>query len=463
MNLTLSTALNELRQLSKLAIPMFVAQLAVSGLGLVDTLMSGQVGTNDLAAIGLGTSILFPIMMLSIGILLMLNPLIAKQFGDNNHLQMSRFLVQAFWLAIPLSVIMFTLLANGAWVLDLLPLTSIVYKLTEDYLFYIAFGLPGLALFFVIRFFWEGMGLIFPTMWISIGALILNIPLNAVFIYGFGPIEAFGAAGCGIASSIVMWVMFALGITYALRSPKIRPYLIKLKKQPFQQLKPQWKDGLQPLLMLGIPNTFSLLFEVSLFSLVALFVAQLGTEVIAAQQVSVSVTSILFMLPLSISMALTFRVGEAFGQKSKQEVLIRAYTGIGLAAVLSLLAASITYGLRWDIAQWYTDDHHVIAIAIILLGIAAFYQLFDAIQVATAGVLRGLHDTQATMWVTFVCYWGIGLGGGYLLAFSNIFLPALGVTGFWVAIVAGFLLAAIALQVKLFSLLKALARKGELV
>lgn len=454
---------SELKQLSKLAIPMFIAQLAIAGLGVVDTIMSGQVGTNDLAAIGLGSSILFPIMMLAVGILFMLNPLVAKLLGSNNKVQIARYLTQAFWLAIPLGVLMFVLLANSNVVLDLLPLTPPVYQLTDDYLFYIAFGLPGLGLFFVARFFWEGLGLILPTMLISLFALLINIPLNAVFIYGWGSVEAYGAAGCGIASTIVMWLMFFIAIGYAFQSKKVSPFFKIILKQPVKELLPKWKNGIKELLSLGVPNTLALLFEVSLFSLVALFIAKLGTEVIAAQQVVVSVTSILFMLPLSISLALTFRVGEAFGNKNKQEILIRAYTGVGLAAFVSIFTAIIIYLLRADIPLLFSEDIAVISIAITLLGIAALYQLFDAVQVATAGVLRGLHNTQATMWVTFVCYWGIGLGVGYLLSFGNLFTEEpLGVIGFWVAIVIGFALAAILLQLKLLMLFKKLEQNGEI-
>ncbi|HIE39961.1 MAG TPA: MATE family efflux transporter, partial [Thiomicrorhabdus sp.] len=204
--------------LLKLALPILFAQLALTGLGVVDTLMSGQVGTNDLAAIGLGTSIMLPIFMFSTGILLAITPLVAKATGESKPQYITQYLNQGLWLSLPLGILSLAALMNLEWVLNLLSLNAEVYQLTQDYLFYIAFGMPAIALYQVLRFFWEGLGTTLPTMWISFFALLLNIPLNAIFIYGFGFIEPMGAAGCGVASTIVMWVMLLLGILYVLKS-----------------------------------------------------------------------------------------------------------------------------------------------------------------------------------------------------------------------------------------------------
>ena len=452
----------EFRQLAKLSFPILIAQLALAGLGVVDTIMAGQVGTDDLAAIGLGSSILFPAMMLSVGVLIILTTLVAKQFGENNITQIQVFFQQAIWLAIPLGMLIFFLLVNSDWVLDFLPLSNNVYQLTDDYLFYIAFGLPALSIAFVFRFFWEGLGLTLPTMWISILTILVNVPLNAIFIYGWGPVEAYGAAGCGIASAITMWIMLLVSIIYAVRSKKITPYL-KLNFNLRKMTAPVWKNGIEEILSLGIPNTFALLFEVSLFSFIALFIAVLGTDVIAAQQVGVSYTSLLFMIPLSISIVITIRVGHAYGNGSKQKIYIRIYSGLLMALIVGVFSAILTYLIREPIVNLFTDDINVIVIAVGLLSIAAIYQVFDAIQVACSGILRGLQNTKTIMQVTFICYWGIGLGGGYLMAFTNIIVEPVGVKGFWYAIVIGFLTAALILLFAVIKQLKQFERKGEII
>ncbi|GKT12926.1 MAG: multidrug resistance protein, MATE family [Thiomicrorhabdus sp.] len=441
---SISALTTESSILLRLALPILFAQLALTGLGVVDTLMSGWVGTDDLAAIGLGSSMMLPIFMISTGILLVITPLVAKAKGQSKPKRITRFLNQGLWLAVPLGFLSLIAMMNLQWVLDLLSLNTDVYQLTNDYLFYIAFGMPAIALYQALRFFWEGLGTTLPTMWISFIALLLNIPLNALFIYGYGPIEGMGAAGCGVASSLVMWAMFFIGLIYVMKSSLTKPFLVLSKA-----LRPKWQYGLRPILSLGIPNTLALLFEVSLFSMIALFVAPLGSVVLAGHQVAINFTSLAFMVPLSIAMALTVRVGLGYGEKSIQQIRLSLVAGFMFALLAGGGLALLSYFLRIDIVSLYSDDNSVITIAASLLVFAAIYQVFDAIQVTAAGALRGFHDTKVTMVVTFISYWGIGLGLGYIFAFTDLFLPAMGVQGFWLGIVLGLTLAAILLSIRL--------------
>ena len=437
----------EAKRLIQLAIPIFFAQIALTSLGVVDTLMSSWVGTHDLAAIGLGSSILLPIFMVPTGILLALTPLIAKSYGKQDHQQIRLFLIQGLWVALPLGAIAALVLLNLKPLLLSLSLEPEVFRLTLDYLTYIAWGLPGIALFQALRFFWEGLGKTLPTMLISFFALLINIPLNAIFIYGLGPIEAQGAAGCGIASSLVMWSMFLVGLGYVLSGQETRQYLNNLIEKPnFSAIK--------SILTLGIPNTLALLFEVSLFSLIALFIAQLGSVVIAAHQIALSYSSLVFMVPLSFSMAVSVRIATVYGQDNPVE-LMRVYrVSMTIAFVIGLILMSFTYLLNQTIVDWFTSDLAVASLALTLLFYAIAYQIFDAIQSTSAGALRGLHNTKITMFVTFVSYWLIGLGMGYVLSLTDILVPAMGVEGFWLGIFMGIFFAAVILTFKLRQLIK---------
>ncbi|MDX1352557.1 MAG: MATE family efflux transporter, partial [Thiomicrorhabdus sp.] len=410
---------------------------------------SGRVGTNDLAAIGLGTNIMLPVFIFTTGVLLAITPIISKANGQNNQAGIRLFLIQGLWLSIPLGIISLILLMNLNWLLDLLSLNAEVYKLTEDYLYFIAFGLPGVALYQALRFFWEGLEKTLPTMWISFTALLLNIPLNALFIYGYGPIEAHGAAGCGIASSLVMWSMFVIGLLYILKSQQLTHYLKPINVKGLSNYSLKWREGIKPILALGLPNSFALLFEVSLFSFIALFIASLGTAIIAAHQVAISFTSVAFMIPLSFAMALTVRVGHGFGEMDVGKVKNTLFTGFIWALIIGSLLAFISLYYRAEIAKLYTQDPFVIQIYISLILFAAMYQVFDAIQVSAAGALRGFHDTKVTMWVTLVSYWGIGLGLGYVFTFTDWLVEPMGVSGFWLGIVLGLSLAAVLLSLRL--------------
>lgn len=437
----------ESQKLLSLAIPILFAQLALTGLGVVDTLMSGWVGVNDLAAIGLGTSIMLPVFIMGTGILLAITPLVAKIEGHKQHSKLPDYLFQGIWVALPVGLISLILLMNMQWLLNQLQLNPKLYQLTEDYLYFIAFGLPGVALYQALRFYWEGLGKTLPTMWISFSALILNIPLNALFIYGYGPIDAMGAAGCGVASSLVMWTMFVLGFIYISRSDLAGQ---RIKWRKFH--RPGWDKGFGSILKLGAPNAMALLFEVSLFTFIALFIAPLGATIIAGHQIAISFTSLLFMLPLSLGMAVTVRVGSTFGQQNPDAILSVIRTSLLVALFVGLLLAVFTYGFKEWIVALYTNDIEVFLVAVSLLVFAAIYQLFDAVQVIAAGCLRGFHDTKVTMWITLISYWGAGLGIGYLLAFTDWILPAMGVEGFWVGIVLGLSLSAILLCWRLNSI-----------
>lgn len=450
-------SLVELRYLLKLAGPIFLAQVALASLGLVDTIMSGRVGVDDLAAIGLGSGLLMPVFMFGTGILLALTPLVSKAVVKGNYSYIAQLLVQGSWLALPIGGLSLAVLWHVNPILDLLSLTPSVYQLTEDYLFYVAFGLLGISLYQVLRFVWEGLGETLPTMYISITALLLNIPLNWIFIYGYGPIPPFGAVGCGIATSIVMWSMFLMGLLYVFYAPKFDS--VRLAWQP-QWLR--WHEGLKPILALGVPITLALLFEVGMFSFIALFVAKLGTVVLAAHQVALSFTSIVFMIPLSLSMAITVRVGMAYGQQNLLQLKTRMITGVVFAAGVGMVASAMTYLFVNNIVAYYTQDSQVQVIAAGLLMFAVVYQTFDAIQVTLTGALRGLHDSKMAMVVAFICYWLIGLGLGWIVTFTAWLSPQpMGVAGFWLGIVLGLIVAAVLLFWHLIRLVKKHVLEGE--
>ncbi|MDG6778058.1 MATE family efflux transporter [Thiomicrorhabdus sp. zzn3] len=437
-----AVARHEIRQLFRLALPIFLAQLALTALGVIDTIMSGWVGTDDLAAIGLGSNIMLPVFIFGTGILLALTPLVSKQYAAKQLDKLPLYLNQGMWLALPLGVFSMVLLMNLQYLLVQLELSPQVYQLTEDYLFYIAWGLPGVAFYQVLRFFWEGLGTTLPTMWISFVALMVNVPLNALFIYGFeGWVEPLGAAGCGVASALVMWLMFVLGLLYVYRSPLSRPF-VALSRLGW----PQWHGGMADILHIGFPNSLALLFEVSLFSFIALFIAQLGSVVIAGHQIAISFTSLAFMLPLSLAMAITVRVSRGYGAQDAAAVKLSLYVGLGIALSIGAGLSVFTFLLRDYIVALYSRDSEVLVLASALLVFAAYYQVFDAVQVAAAGALRGFHDTRVTMVVTFISYWMFGLAGGYALAYTDWFTEApMGVAGFWLGIVLGLSLAAILL------------------
>jgi MATE family multidrug resistance protein len=262
-----------------------------------------------------------------------------------------------------------------------------------------------------------------------------------------------GAVGCGVATAMVMWSMLLGGWLYVRFAKSTQTYLRKIQA-------PNWSK-IKPILWLGFPMAMALLFEVGMFSFIVFFIAPLGTDVIGAHQIAMSFTSLLFMLPLSLAMAMTVRVGQAYGREDRTAMMNSILTGTALAIIFGFVLSISTFLTRESIVSLYTSHADVVVIAVTLFLFAASYQVFDAIQVAMAGALRGLHDTQMTMWVTLVSYWGIGLGGGFVFAFFNPFGEALGVYGFWIGIVCGLGLAAVLLVFRLKWMLAHVEFKNE--
>ena len=407
-------------------------------MGFVDTLMAGRYGAEDLAAVALGSGIWLPVLLSLGGVLMAITPLVAHQIGAN-HLQRTRIVFNQGILiaAIAALVAWFTLRHTGL-ILDLMQVSGSLKAKTQAYLNALSWGVPGMMLFQNCRSFCEGYGKTRPLMKIGIFALLCNIPLNYIFIYGKLGLPAMGGVGCGWASTAVMWIMAGSAIGYLHLSRLFRPLsLIRFPKVS--------KRLLQQIIFIGLPIGFTLLIEVSMFSVIALLIARLGETVIAGHQITLSFTGIIFMIPLSMSMALTIRVGQLLGQRRTDDALVCARTGYLITISGAVITCGLISSMALPIASLYTTESEIILLATQLLIIAAIFQIPDAIQVASAGILRGHKDTQLPLLMVFTAYWIIGLPLGYLLGLTDSIVPAMGAAGFWYGLVIGLSVGAILL------------------
>ncbi|MBY4677824.1 MATE family efflux transporter [Marinobacterium sp. CAU 1594] len=420
-----------------------IAQLAYAAMGFVDTLMAGQVGAQDLAAVALGSSLWLPLFLALQGILMATTPLVAHQVGADQTRASVHTLHQGSWIALALGALAWLLLNNCAPVLQLMQVEPALAAKTNDYLKAIAWGFPAILLYQVIRSYSEGFGQTRPIMKIAVLGLLCNIPLNYVLIYGKLGLPAMGGVGCGWATALVMWIMLACGTLYLKRSTLFQPL------SPFGRLRRPDPAALWPFLKLGIPIGSALLMESSMFSVIALLLASQGETAIASHQITLSFTGMTFMVPLSISMAITIRVGQLLGRNDRAGARFAAFTGLQLTLLCALCSSSLMLGLPEFIAGWYTSEAQLIELAAGLLGIAALFQFSDAIQVACAGALRGYKDTFVPLTLVFVAYWVIGLPTGYLLGLTDLLRPAMGPAGFWIALVIGLSAGAILLLCRL--------------
>ncbi|CAN7156123.1 MATE family efflux transporter [Pseudomonas sp. LjRoot71] len=421
----------EFYSLLKLATPIIIAQLANTAMGFVDTVMAGRVSPRDLAAVALGNSIWVPLFLLMTGILLATTPKVAQRFGAGAHGEIGPLVRQALWLALAVGGSAAALLWNAEIILTLMNVDPGLIEPAMGYLRGVACGFPAVALYHVLRCFSDGLGHTRPSMILGLGGLALNIPLNYIFIYGKLGVPAMGGVGCGWATGLVMICMFLGMLWWVKWAPFYQPSKV------FSHFEwPQW-SVLKRLLAVGLPIGIAVFAESSIFAVIALLIGGLGATVVAGHQIALNFSSMVFMIPYSLGMAATVRVGQALGRGEPREARFAA--GVSMAAALgyACLSASLMLLLREQIAQIYTPDPAVILVATTLLVYSALFQFSDAIQVTAAGALRGYQDTRVTMILTLFAYWGIGLPVGYILGLTDWFGEPSGPSGLWQGLVVG--------------------------
>ncbi|MFV5589552.1 MATE family efflux transporter [Acinetobacter variabilis] len=448
--LTATTCRYELKQLFHLMLPILVTQFSQAGLGLIDTIMAGRLSPTDLAAIAVGVGLWIPVMLLFSGIMIATTPLVAEAKGARTPEKIATIARQSLWVAFILGVI-------AGLVLQVLPLTLPLLGVPESlqpkaglFLHAIGFGMPAVTMYAALRGYSEAIGYPRPVTAISLMALLLLVPLNFIFMYGVGPIPALGSAGCGFATAILQWLML---MSLALYIFKNRAYQSSQPFSHWEKLNGYW---LKRILKLGFPIGLAIFFEVSIFSTAAIVLSPLGETIVAAHQIAISVTSQLFMIPMSLAIALTIRVGTYYGEQNWDAM--RRVQGLGLmtATILALLIMLMLWVFRSEIVALYTSDPMVTQIALYLVLFAVAYQLMDAWQISAAGCLRGMQDTKGPMWITMIAYWVIAFPVGvYLSRFGDM-----GAAGVWVGLIVGLSVACVLLLARLYGNNKRLSQRA---
>lgn len=450
----MNTWQNELKALLTLTGPILITQLAQAGYGFIDTVMAGQVSARDLAAVAIGAGLWLPVFLLSCGIIMATTPLVAAAYGAGRHGEVPRLAHQALWLALLVGLLGMLLLTQADRLFPWLDVPTTLRPLTALYLQGIACGMPAITLFAALRYYSEALGHTRPVMVISLLGLLLNIPANAVFINGYLGLPALGGAGCGWATAVVMTSQCLALAVYVAKAPAYHAHRLFRSDRRVQ-------PGLMAhIFRLGLPIGAAIFFEVSVFSLVAVLASPLGERVVAAHQISLSVTSLLFMLPLSLAISMTIRCGQAYGRHDLAGLRLVRRVGLTTTTLCACLSCLFIIGGRELITQVYSSDAGVRQLASHLLLFAAGYQIFDALQVGAAGCLRGVQDTRSAMYMTLVAYWLIALPLGYGLGMRPWWHgQLLGATGFWIGLVVGLGVACLLLNARLHQRLQYLAKR----
>lgn len=421
--------------------PIMVTQVSLFAMNIVDTMMSGRVSTDDLAGVAIGSSLWMPVFTGINGILLAVSPIIAQLAGSGQKKQIGDAVRQALYLSLALAMIV---ILCGFFVLEpvltIMNLAPAVHHISFHYLVGLSLGIIPLFAASVLRYFFDGQGYTRITMIITVLAVPFNVFLNYAFIFGKFGLPQLGGIGAGYATAITYWIIFIFSIWMTFRMDVIRHYELFIR-----WIKPSWKAW-KDQLAIGIPIGLSIFFEASIFAVVTLMIGMMfSTVTIAAHQIALSFTSLIFMIPLSISMALTIVVGYSVGGKKFETAKQYGRLGVWGGILILAIGSIFLFFFREQIAYLYSTDRDVVLLAGQFFIFAIFYQLSDAAQSGLQGVLRGYKDVKVPFITAFVSYWIIGIPLGYYLAAYT----DLGPFGWWIGITSGLTCAAIGFFIRL--------------
>ncbi|MFC4321182.1 MATE family efflux transporter [Litchfieldia salsa] len=434
------TMKEKVKQIFILLIPILITQLGMFSMVFFNTIMSGKYNPSDLAGVAIGSSIWNPIFTGLSGILLAVSPIVAQYFGEKKEREVSSIVANGIYLALMIGVtviLLGTFLLNP--ILTIMDLPPSVQETAHDYLVGLSFGIIPLFIFNVLRSFFYALGKTRVVMVILLAALPLNFFLNYVLIFGHWGFPELGGAGAGYATAITYW-MIALLTAFVIKTQQ--PFstfitLASIKEFSFSKCL--------EILKIGVPMGLSIFFETSMFAVVTILISRFNITTIAAYQSALNIVSFLYMIPISISMALTVLVGYEVGAKRYKDARSYSWIGINLSILIALVTGLLVVIFRYQVAGFYSNEEAVITLTAHFLIYALFFQISDAIQATALAALRGYKDVNLAFIMTLIAYWLICLPVGYLLANHT----SIGAPGYWIGLTAGLLAAGIGLTARL--------------
>jgi multidrug resistance protein, MATE family len=434
----------ESRALLRLASPIILSQIAQVLMGLVDTVMSGHAGATEQAVVGLGVALWIPVFIGLMSVVQAVSPIIAHHYGAGDRDAVAQDAREGIWLALGAGLVPLLLVPWAPGLLTLAGIEPALAARAGVFLWGIGLGLPAALVYRSLAFYSASINQTRPIMVLAFAGLAINAFLNWVLIYGHFGLPAMGGAGCGWATGIGMWFALLALIAWTARASAYKPFYI-------------WRSWTLPswvaqrrLLRLGLPMGGAGLAEVAAFSSVAVLVGRFGDVQIAAHQIALNFSALIFMFPMGLSAAISIRVGHSLGSGDARGARYIAWTGVAVGLIIATLAISPIILLRHQVAAFYSSDGAVQALAANLLLFAAFWQLFDATQVCAIGALRGYKVTLMPMVLMLTAFWAFGVPSGTWLAYRGFVVgEPMKVYGFWIGLVIGLVLVSMGLAIEL--------------
>lgn len=424
----------------KIMLPILITQIGMFSMTFFDTVMTGNYSASDLAGVGIGSSIWVPVYTGLSGILVAMTPIISQLIGARETNKVPFSVTQGAYISVLMALF---ILFIGYFILNpilnSMSLDLEVQKVAHDYLVALAWGIIPLFLYSVLRYFIDALGQTRISMIITLISLPINVFFNYLLIFGKLGFPELGGVGSGYATAITYWLIFFIALAMVMFVHPFKEFNLFRTVIPFS-----FKESIT-ILKIGVPIGLSIFFETSIFSAVTLLMSNFDTITIASHQTALNFSSFLYMVPLSISMALTIVVGFEVGGKRYKDARTYSQIGTVFAVGMALLFGIVLYFFRTEVASMYTKEPEVIKMAANFLIYALFFQLSDAIMAPIQGALRGYKDVNVTFIMSFISFWVIGLPVGYFFSHHT----NLGAYGYWVGLIVGLGIGAISLASRL--------------
>ena len=405
--------MNERQIILKHAATVLVGQLAVVAFGVSDTLIAGRYDPQALAVLSVSAAIYITVYVALLGVLQALLPFFAELYGATKLVDIGKTFHQGIYIWVMLCLLGVLVLLSPQFFLNWTDVPIDLQKQSVSYLSLLAFALPPALFFRLYSSLNQSLGKPQLVTWIQAGALLIKVPLSVLLTFGTEDIPAQGLLGCAMGTVIVNYAMMLV----ALWSLKTKPLYATLKI--WRQLDlPNWIK-IHQMTVVGLPNGLSVTVEVTSFTLMALFIARLGTTAAASHQIASNMAALCYMVPLSFSISLSARI--SFWRGAEDFAAMRQAMTIGFQFVMGLAIAIATtlWIFHSEIAHLYAKDEMVAQMASELLVLIGAYHLVDAMQTVCFFILRSFKITIAPMLVYSVMLWGVGLPGGYVLAYQG--------------------------------------------
>lgn len=414
----------DISKLLSVMIPILVAQVSTAGVTFINTTMAGHAGADDLAGVSVGAGLFYPLLASIIGLLMAGTPLMAQLIGRKEKESLP-FIVRS-GMVIGLSV--WALFTAGYFLfidslMASLALEPAVEHIARYYLMTMIGVVFFMALMIPLRCLTDTAGSTSISMKLFLMAPVVNGIFNYLFIYGHGGMPALGGIGAGLATMMTYGFLLGLFLLVVLKSKELEG------REIFNSLSLRMAD-IKEYLVVGVPSGLSIFMEMSLFSLIIVFLARYGTDALAAYQIADNFASLVYMLPVSCSMALTILIATEVG--AGDMAMARRYKKAGFIVAMAgaLMTSSFTVLFRSSIGSVYTDDAAVALIAGQFLIYSAGWQIFDAISTPIQGILRGLKDTRISFILMVLAYWG----GCFPMSLFLDSHTGLGADSFWLGL-----------------------------